>query len=111
MFTLLPLAIFLCASLLQHHYEPLLSAMVVALPFALLACFSHGRGMGWGDVKMAAFAGAVLPPNAILFASFLAVGATFAISRISRPSSGTGVAFVPYFASAIGMVLLLGSGF
>ena len=53
-FTLAPLGALLLAAALSGHWYVAIVAVVPALPFAVLAWRSHGMGLGWGDVKLAA---------------------------------------------------------
>ncbi len=64
--------------------------------------------MGWGDVKLAAFGGALVGIGGITFAVTLAAAAAYFVfavtGRARRP-----IAFGPYLAVAIGAFLLFGS--
>ena len=70
------------------NFELLISAILVvilpALPFALLLFASHGRGMGFGDVKFAFFMGVLLGWPHVLLALFLSfnLGAIAGIALI-----------------------------
>ncbi|HZZ64763.1 MAG TPA: prepilin peptidase [Candidatus Baltobacteraceae bacterium] len=106
-FTLGALAVLCLAGAAQHQWTPLLGALVTAMPFALMAALSRGRGLGWGDVKLAALGGAALGFEvavlAFILASFAAAAIMFAQGR-----KGQAIAFAPYLASAIGLALPLG---
>ena len=60
-FTLAPLGAVILAALLSHHWEVAISAVVPAVPFAVLAWRSGGIGLGWGDVKLAGTARRLRP--------------------------------------------------
>lgn len=107
-FTLGPLAIVFVVALRQHEWTLFASAAIPLVPFAVTAMLSAGRGMGWGDVKLAALGGAVLgAPLAMLaftLACLAAVTVNFARGRKNGP-----IAFAPYLASAIGLAIPLAS--
>ena len=108
--TLLPLGVLLAGAAAQRNYGPLFSAIFVAVPFGAAALVSHGRGMGWGDVKLAALGGALLGLQESLLAFTLASAAVLVASRFSRMERGRPIAFGPYIASGIGAMLVFGSG-
>jgi prepilin signal peptidase PulO-like enzyme (type II secretory pathway) len=101
-FTLLPLALVIGLALLTHQYGPPISAAIVFLPFGAAAFLSKGRGMGWGDVKLAMLGASVLPLEAAILAfagaCFVAVVVAVARKRRSEP-----IAFAPYLAGAIAL--------
>lgn len=99
-FTLGPLALVLGVGVAAHNFMPIVSAVIVFLPFALAAVFSKGRGMGWGDVKLVALGAAVLGLNAsiLAFASACLVAVAVAAIRKRRTEP---IAFAPYLAAAI----------
>lgn len=105
-FTLIPLAIVCGAALLVRDPWPVLSAVIAALPFAVMALVSKGLGMGWGDVKLAALGGAVLGAPAALFmfsaGCIVAVVHAYATGRAKSP-----IAFAPYLAASIGVAMPL----
>ncbi|MEA2787310.1 MAG: hypothetical protein QOF71_3414 [Candidatus Eremiobacteraeota bacterium] len=104
--TLVPLAVVAGAGVIAHDWAPLLSAAVVFVPFAVAALVSRGRGMGWGDAKLAALGGALLGAREAAFAFMLAALAAAIIARrttgVRRP-----IAFGPYLAAAIVAMLPL----
>lgn len=105
-FTLIPLAIILGIALVQHNPWPIASAIIAFIPFAGLALFSKGYGMGWGDVKLATLGGAVLGGETALAA--FAVGAIVAvIYAYVRGRPHQLIAFGPYLAGAIAITLPL----
>lgn len=59
-FTLLPLAVIAIYAVASHDWKILLFAAITFAAFACAALLSRGRGMGWGDAKLAGLAGAVL---------------------------------------------------
>jgi prepilin signal peptidase PulO-like enzyme (type II secretory pathway) len=106
-FTLGPLAVVCLAGAAQHQWMPLISAVVTVIPFAFMAAVSRGRGLGWGDVKLAALGGAVLGFEVAVFAFIVASFAAAAI-MFAQGRKGQAIAFAPYLASAIGLALPLG---
>jgi prepilin signal peptidase PulO-like enzyme (type II secretory pathway) len=105
LFTLVPLAALVISAGMQRNFGPLLSAFVTALPFAIIAIASKGRGMGWGDVKLVALGGALLGVGDAIIAFFLASTLAFALSRF-RALRGQPIAFGPYLVGGIGAVLM-----
>lgn len=105
-FTLTPLAIVLFAALLRSQPWPLFYAMLPLAPFAVTAAISRGRGIGWGDVKLAALGGAVLGAEVALlaFAASCLAAVVFAYARGRRTQP---IAFAPYLACAIGACIPL----
>jgi prepilin signal peptidase PulO-like enzyme (type II secretory pathway) len=105
-FTLGPLALIFFIALLQQQPWPFLYAAVPFVPFAITALISKGRGMGWGDVKLAALGGAVLGAETALLAfaagCLLAVVYAYLRGRRAQP-----IAFAPYMAGAIGFAIPL----
>ncbi len=103
LFTLGPLALVAGLAFVWHDPRMLVSAAVVFVPFAVAATLSKGRGMGWGDVKLAAVAGAVLGASNALLACALAAFAA-AVSARFRPAEPDGaprpLAFAPYIIAA-----------
>ena len=104
--TLVPLAIVTGISASAHDWMPALSAAFVFVPFALAAVVSRGRGMGWGDAKLAALGGALLGAREAAVAFMLAA---LAASIIARRTTGARrpIAFGPYLAAAIVAMLPL----
>jgi prepilin signal peptidase PulO-like enzyme (type II secretory pathway) len=103
-FTLLPLAVILGLSAFARDAVPVLSALAVVIPFALAALLSRGRGMGWGDVKLVALAGAVLGFQTSIFAfsaaCLVAAASALVLRRRSEP-----IALVPYLAGSAALAL------
>lgn len=89
-----------------------LGAILACLPLVLLLLVTRGRGIGWGDVKLAALIGAGLGPPAGLIAvgcAFVIGGAVAAwLLAVRRARRGDTIAFGPYLASGAA-VLLIGS--
>ena len=106
-FTLIPLALLLLFALAQRDWTTVVSSVVVFAPFAGAAFFSKGYGMGWGDTKLAAVAGAALGAPLALVALALACGAAAIVNRFGG-ARGSPIAFAPYIAAATGIALPLG---
>lgn len=103
-FTLVPLGVIFLVALLRNDAGPFIWAAIPFVPFAIAAVLSKGRGMGWGDVKLAALGGAALSGEIALLAfsagCLVAVVYAFVRGRRSAP-----IAFAPYLAGAIGVAL------
>jgi prepilin signal peptidase PulO-like enzyme (type II secretory pathway) len=106
LFTLLPLAIVLAVALVARDPAPFVSAAVVFVPFACAALLSHGRGMGWGDVKIVALGAAVLPLSNALLALTVACLAAAIVAAIRRRRTEP-IAFAPYLSGAMALTLAL----
>lgn len=107
LFTLGPLIVLLAVATARHAWAAPLGALFAFVPFAATAALSRGRGMGWGDVKLAALGGATLGiagvTLAALTAAIAACAFAFASRRLTRP-----LAFGPYLAVSIGAAVALG---
>ena len=101
-FTLGPLGLILVIALWQHNWFVFVSAAVPFVPFAIVAALSHGRGMGWGDVKMVALGGALLGAETSVLAFALACVAAVVLNYLRGHRRGP-IAFAPYLAAAIGL--------
>jgi len=110
LFSLGALALVLVYAAVQRDWAPLLSAVFVFVPFAALAIFSKGRGMGWGDVKLATLGGALLGMVGITLAVGVAAICAFIVGRMSGRVRQP-IAFGPYLAASIGAALAVGSTF
>lgn len=110
LFSLGPLLVILAVSSLQRDWAPLVGAVFVFVPFAALALFSKGRGMGWGDVKLAALGGALVGMIGITLAVALASLTAYVVGRASGRARQP-IAFGPYLAASIGAALAVGSTF
>jgi len=106
MFTLVPIGLFLILAVVMHDYPRIFAALITASPFAVAALISRGRGMGWGDVKLAALGGVALgwQPLIPFFAAACLVAAAVALVRRRGHEP---IAFAPYLAGAIGVALSL----
>lgn len=104
-FTLVPLALVLIVGLAQQQWMVLVSAAILFVPFAILALVSKGRGMGWGDAKLAALGGALLGVTnatvAFVLASFVAALAAWLKYR----KRNAPIAMGPYLVAAIAAAL------
>jgi prepilin signal peptidase PulO-like enzyme (type II secretory pathway) len=76
------------------------SSLIVVVPFAIFAYLSRGRGMGWGDVKLAAVAGALLGASNALLALALATFAAAVSAKFRRGTANEPLAFAPYLIGA-----------
>ncbi len=105
-FTLLPLAIVLAVAAFSREWSALVSAAVVFAPFACAALLSRGRGMGWGDVKLAALGGAVLGVQTAILAAAAACIIATTVSALQKRGKSQPIAFAPYLSGAIALGLL-----
>jgi prepilin signal peptidase PulO-like enzyme (type II secretory pathway) len=105
-FTLFPLACLLIYAAIFGEWSILLAAAVPLIPFAIMALTSHGRGVGWGDVKLVALGGALLSLPTSLLAFALACLAAAVIPWL-RGQRGVPIAFAPYLVVAIAATLAL----
>jgi prepilin signal peptidase PulO-like enzyme (type II secretory pathway) len=103
-FTLVPLAIIFAVGLARHEWLIFGSAAVPFAAFAGAALLSHGRGMGWGDVKLATLGGAVLGLEASLVAFSLSCLAA-ALYAYARGQKDVPIAFAPYLVAAIALTI------
>ncbi|MDB5027805.1 MAG: hypothetical protein JWO66_1494 [Candidatus Eremiobacteraeota bacterium] len=104
--TLIPLALVLTVGAVTRDWTPALGAAFVALPFAAAAIASRGRGMGWGDVKLAALGGALLGARDATLAFVLAASAASVVARTTGGARRP-IAFGPYLAASIAAVLTI----
>ncbi len=106
-FTLAPLAAVLGAALLHHQSWPFVAALTVFALFGAAALASKGRGMGWGDVKLAALGGALLGLGSalVVFGGACFVAAAVGVIRKRRHEP---IAFAPYMTGALGVAMVAG---
>lgn len=104
-FTLGPLAMFAVLAFVWHDPRAIVHAGIVFIPFALAAMLSKGRGMGWGDAKLAAVAGAVLGASGALLACAVAAFAAAVGAKFRPAGSPRPLAFAPYIIGACAMFL------
>jgi prepilin signal peptidase PulO-like enzyme (type II secretory pathway) len=105
-FTLVPLGAVIIAAAVSQQWWVIASAAIVFVPFAGAALASHGRGMGWGDVKLVALGGAVLGYEAAILGFGLACAAAVLVALARRRGSEP-IAFAPYLVAAIAIPLVL----
>jgi prepilin signal peptidase PulO-like enzyme (type II secretory pathway) len=108
LFTLVPLGIGVVIALFRHEYWALASAVVVGVPFAGAALLSRGRGMGWGDAKLAALGGLILGMLTGTFLFGIASLVAVIVSAVRNRAKPVPVAFAPYLVSAIAAGIALG---
>ena len=103
-FTVGPLAIIIIVAGIERDWMLLVSMALPAIPFAIAAAMSKGRGMGWGDVKLVALGAAVLGAQtatlAFAAACIAAVLVAFLKHRTTQP-----IAFAPYLVVAIALAI------
>jgi prepilin signal peptidase PulO-like enzyme (type II secretory pathway) len=99
-FTLGPLAVIAIMAFAWHDPRMVVSSLIVTVPFSIAAYLSRGRGMGWGDVKLAAVAGALLGASNALLALALAAFAAAVNAKFRRDSALQPLAFAPYLIGA-----------
>jgi prepilin signal peptidase PulO-like enzyme (type II secretory pathway) len=105
--TLVPLAALLIAGLIGGRWYVLVAAAVPAIPFAFMAWRTHGIGIGWGDVKLAALGGVLLGAQDAILAFAVAALLAIVIAKVRRTAKDQPVAFAPYLTSAIVIPLCL----
>jgi prepilin signal peptidase PulO-like enzyme (type II secretory pathway) len=110
LFTLGALFVVLAFSTARREWAPLLGALFAFVPFAAIAAVSRGRGMGWGDVKLAALGGALVGMGGITLAVAIASMWACIVSVVTRRARQP-IAFGPYLAVSIGAALGLGNSF
>ena len=106
-FTLAPLAFVLVFAAVAHNWATIVSAAIVFVPFACAALASHGRGMGWGDVKLVALGGALLGAEAAVLVFGVACAAAVIVA-LARRRRHEPLAFAPYLVGAIALPLVIG---
>ena len=105
-FTLVPLGLVFAFAIWSHNWGQLISAAIVFVPFAAAALVSKGRGMGWGDVKLTALGAAVLGLSLAVFALSGACIAAVIVAWVRKRRSEP-IAFAPYIAGSIGVMLAI----
>ena len=105
-FPLGPLGLILLVALWEHQWGVPVSAAIVALPFATAAALTRGRGLGWGNVEIAALGGAVLGAPLALFVLAVACLAVVVVSAL-RGRTGT-APLVFYVIVAIAVAIPIG---
>ena len=108
-FTLGPLAIIAIFAFTWHDPRMIVSSLIVTVPFSIAAYMSRGRGMGWGDVKLAAVAGALLGASNALLALALAAFAAAVNAKFRRDSAVQPLAFAPYLIGATALFTAFGA--
>ena len=108
-FSLGPMAVIAALAFVWHDPRMIVSALIVVVPFSLAAYFSRGRGMGWGDVKLAAVAGALLGASNALLALALAAFAAALGAKFHRDGAVKPLAFAPYLIGATALFTAFGA--
>jgi len=108
-FTLVPLGAIAVAALAAHRPDVLLAAAIPTVPFVVLAALTHGRGLGWGDAKLAALGGALVGMQTAVLLFGCASLAAIVVSRV-RGRRLQPIAFAPYLVVAIALPLGLQAG-
>lgn len=106
LFSIGPLVLVLALGVMEHQWSIFISALIPFVPFAVAAALSHGRGMGWADVKLAALAGAILGAQMALLALAAACIAAVLYAH-ARKAPAKPIAFAPYIAGAIAAAIPL----
>jgi len=106
LFSLLPLVTIAVAAGLAGRWDVILSAAIPMIPFAIVAAISRGRGMGWGDTKLAALGGALLGMQDAVLSFGIASVVAIVISRF-RADRSRPIAFAPYLVLGIAVPLAL----
>jgi len=99
-FSVGPLLVMGGLAFVWHDPRMIVSSLIVVVPFAIFAYLSRGRGMGWGDVKLAAVAGALLGASNALLALALATFAAAVGAKFRRDTTNAPIAFAPYLIGA-----------
>lgn len=103
-FTLGPLAIIALVAVIERDWMLLVSMALPAIPFAIAAWMSKGRGMGWGDVKLVALGAAVLGAQTATLAFAIACVAAVLVAFLKHRSAQP-IAFAPYLVGAIAIAI------
>lgn len=104
-FTLAPLGLVLVFGVVQQQWMVLASAVILFIPFAILALISKGRGMGWGDAKLAALGGALLGVTSATVAFVLASFVAALAAWLKYRKRNAPIAMGPYLVAAIAAAL------
>jgi prepilin signal peptidase PulO-like enzyme (type II secretory pathway) len=100
-FTMVPLGIVIIYGLTQQQWMVLISTLVMFVPFGILALVSKGRGMGWGDAKLAALGGALLGIGSATVAFVLASFVAALAAWLKYRKRNAPIAMGPYLVAAI----------
>lgn len=107
-FTIGPLAVAIVLASTRHDWSVMLSAALIGVPFAVAAAISRGRGLGWGDVKLAALGGALLGAP-LAMAAFALSCIAAVVYAYARGRQRAPIAFAPYLIGAIALAAPLGT--
>jgi leader peptidase (prepilin peptidase)/N-methyltransferase len=105
-FSLLPLVTIGIAAGFAGRWDVLLSAGIPMIPFVIVAAMTRGRGMGWGDTKLAGLGGALIGMQNAVLAFGIASVVAIVISRF-RADRSRPIAFGPYLVVGIAVPLAL----
>jgi leader peptidase (prepilin peptidase) / N-methyltransferase len=106
LFSLLPLGTIALAAGLAGRWDVIISAGIPMIPFAIVAALTRGRGMGWGDTKLAGLGGALLGMQGAVLSFGVASIVAIVISRF-RSDRARPIAFAPYLVVGIVVPLAL----
>lgn len=105
-FSVLPLLTIAVAAGLAGRWDIIISAGIPMIPFAIVAAMTRGRGMGWGDTKLAGLGGALLGMQDAVLAFGIASVVAIVVSRF-RADRTRPIAFGPYLVLGIVIPLAL----
>jgi prepilin signal peptidase PulO-like enzyme (type II secretory pathway) len=105
--TLLPLGLLLIYGVARHDWLMLISAAVMFVPFAFIAFISKGRGMGWGDAKLASLGGALVGMEMAAFGFTIATAIAVIVTRLRGHPKDVPIALGPYLVCAIAVAIVL----
>ena len=101
-----PLVILLGLSFLQHQVGQIAAALMLAVPFGVLALLSKGKGVARTDIELAALGGALLGFKFGVIAFVVALLAAFFVNFSKRGQNIT-VELTPYLSSCIVVAILV----
>jgi prepilin signal peptidase PulO-like enzyme (type II secretory pathway) len=106
-FTLIPLGALMAYALFARQPFTIVSAVALFVPFGFLALISKGRGMGWGDAKLASLGGALIGLIPATFAFVVASFVAALVTWLRYRQRNVPVALGPYLVAAIAVCIAL----